>query len=389
MGRACVSSTALSVFSISIWLLSCNAVLPDLELEPRSTEVDTSIDKVVPTDSFENATDSASTTETSTDSDTLLDTSPGSDSSLDTGTVSANNGYQCSEDSDCLSGHCSNNVCCAAGMCCNPSFPCAKHLLCNYTSFTCAESCALSAGSDIDGLCVDGFHCDAGACIVDLQSGQCDENSDCMSGECVSEACCEHAGLCCASNDDCPELFAGCATDNSRTCVYTLVQLPATGQKECWNVANEVVDCSVISSNQDLFGQTGHYAQGDKQFTLSGNVITDTVTGLVWMSTPSLPMDYDGAQMWCQQQQVDGRVNWRLPTRTELLSLQNYSPAAAGGVSDMFAIPDNTEVFWSSTPLAGDFTATVWVINFSDGTVTRLSRDAMTPAALCVTEELK
>ena len=167
-------------------------------------------------------------------------------------------GYSCDEDTDCVSSHCVNGVCCKAGDCCiepndcppvysSPatcempaqcqgvrvdalceSFQCKstgtqgddsgcgpeiqaldcgdfKPVYCNGAKFQVAPSCPATCSDDQQ--CLPGFHCD-GKCLVDLEDGgECDEDSDCQAGHCANAHCCVD-GACCKKAKDCPPEFS-------------------------------------------------------------------------------------------------------------------------------------------------------------------------------------
>ncbi|MCS6797711.1 MAG: putative metal-binding motif-containing protein [Myxococcota bacterium] len=174
-------------------------------------------------------------------------------------------GETCDEDSDCASGHCSGNVCCARGDCCrrpedcparygrppscdSPStcqgtrdaascegFVCGtvrnvpddsachaglEALGCGlYPSRFCTGGtdqtppiCASSCTSDAE--CDPVAHCETtgpfgGTCELDRADGEtCDEDSDCRSGHCANGHCCA-SGDCCNDASDCPRSSYG------------------------------------------------------------------------------------------------------------------------------------------------------------------------------------
>ena len=187
------------------------------------------------------------------------------------------NGTMCDEDSDCVSGHCDNGYCCAAGgTCCAadtdcPGFPGAGVVCeepndcegtrgmvqCNTSTFACetvsgvpddsacdstvlADACGLFRdlycdGSVIqprpscpstcsaDAQCDDIAHCDPpGFCFPDLPDGEpCNEPSDCGSGYCQNGFCCA-SGDCCRTATDCPGSYGSTPTcDDGRACQGT------------------------------------------------------------------------------------------------------------------------------------------------------------------------
>lgn len=161
-------------------------------------------------------------------------------------------GNPCDEDSDCISAHCNNNICCTVGDCCHRPDDCDDYssepvcdtmstcqgtrdaavcvdYMCGteedvdddsacrgealdcglYPSVHCSGAisqtpplCLTRCTSDAE--CDDEAHCDLETCIPDLDHGNwCDEASDCISGYCDNHFCCD-SGVCCHSDDDCP-----------------------------------------------------------------------------------------------------------------------------------------------------------------------------------------
>ena len=183
-------------------------------------------------------------------------------------------GAACDEDSDCMSAHCQNGLCCADGDCCNGpvdcvglgyggtpvcDFPsacqgtvdapaCESHVCgstpgtaddAGCTEETLAKECGLYPPVHCTGEtaqsepvcpsvcvdekdCVDAAHCEDGVCVLDLPPGQpCDEASDCASGHCQNGFCCA-TGDCCAQPADCPVDYAATAVcDDAASCQGT------------------------------------------------------------------------------------------------------------------------------------------------------------------------
>jgi len=151
---------------------------------------------------------------------------------------------------------------------------------------------------------------------------------------------------------------------------------------------------TVISSviNLPRTGQTISYAAGDdgalqkgvpipsSRFSLSGQTITDALTGLMWAryaNTPAYGACAAGKRTW--QGALDyivclnansymSHTDWRLPNKNELRSLVDYSKnnlgnylqTAIGGSG--FINPSSNH--WSSTTNAHDTTG-AWFVNFS------------------------
>lgn len=284
-------------------------------------------------------------------------------------------------------GDAGDDACTPGPTCCTDDSHCiigGQHLACNTRTGVCFTECGPESMDD-DARCAAGYHCDANHCFEDIGLGACDEPSDCASGECRGGYCCEHAGLCCAVDADCPDLFDGCATDTSRTCVFSLHFLPDTGQGgTCYNADNEEVRCSTITESMDYYGQDGHYPGSPRSYTdLGDGRVQDNVTGLVWTQSASAAMNWNDARDHCAALAL-GTGSWRLPRRYELQALLNYGSHDTLGLDSQFSVGSGTTLLWTGTSLAGDESSTAWVVNASDGTVQRLGKISILPAALCV-----
>jgi hypothetical protein len=178
-------------------------------------------------------------------------------------------GYSCDEDSDCISGHCNGEVCCAGGSCCLEAADCPPDFSLPPTcetaaqcqgyrvdaqcvDFQCTSSPLVGDDSGCDGQtpalecppyqpvhckgtpyqvmpvcpafctadegCLEGYHCDQ-TCQPDRADGMsCDESSDCLSGHCANGFCCAE-GDCCSKAADCPASWSAKAScDQPGTC---------------------------------------------------------------------------------------------------------------------------------------------------------------------------
>lgn len=213
-------------------------------------------------------------------------------------------GDPCNEDSDCMSGHCNNSICCEAGDCCTEPGDCPSSYstaptcdtpaacqgtrdaarcldyMCSTqadvgddsacTSSIVASDCGLypsvrcSGAEDqpapvcpsfctSDAECDAVAHCDLNACVPDLPDGQpCDENSDCESDHCQNGHCCDH-GDCCGEASDCPAATYGAPStcDSAATCQGHRVA-PACDAWSICTVGSPVDDdsgCAGLTSN--------------------------------------------------------------------------------------------------------------------------------------------
>lgn len=148
-------------------------------------------------------------------------------------------------------------------------------------------------------------------------------------------------------------------------------QLPQTGQTACWDSAGALIQCA--GTGQDGDKRAG-VAWPDPRFVDNGNgTITDTLTDLVWLKNA----DCYGPTAWQQsldnaRQLATGTCGltdnsaagaWRLPNRTEMLSIISYqasdgaawfaSQGFTGGVQGWYWTSDS----YAPTP------ATKWIVH--------------------------
>ena len=298
------------------------------------------------------------------------------------------NGDGCDASRECESGNCQNGICCAAGQtCCQDDADCVgdnDFLACNAGSYSCYGECGPNSTDD-NTRCAEGYHCDANACFEDAVQGACDEGTDCVSGECVEQQCCQHASLCCAVDSDCPDLFDGCAVDGSQTCVFSLYLLPDTGQDRCFNVSDASTSCGSINLGMNYYGQDGHYEGLPRDLQDEGDGTVRAETGLLWEQAVGDAMSFSQAQSYCAGLTTGGHT-WRLPRRHELHSLVEYGSSDTVALDPLFTTPTGTKLIWSGTALAGSESSVAWVVDFELGTVSRASKNNPAPRVLCVVE---
>ena len=285
-------------------------------------------------------------------------------------------GSACDDDAQCFDGHCQNETCCAAdASCCTDDSQCGD-FLCNSDLAQCYTDCSVDGGPD-HSRCREASYCSGGTCTGDLPTGDCVDDEACSSNTCIRGRCCEHIGLCCATNADCGEFFDGCNTSVS-ACVLSTAVIPGTGQERCYRVSTDTSsDCSDV---RDLVGQDGHRREEDfpaRSYTVNdvSDEIVDEVTDLIWMRTPSGKLDWLAARDFCQQE------GFRLPRLFELMTLVDYGSTRLFMIDEAFPLPEDPDEtvatrFWTSTAVstasrvAGDATSDVyWVVDFQTGAV--------------------
>ena len=99
----------------------------------------------------------------------------------------------------------------------------------------------------------------------------------------------------------------------------------------------------------------------NKRFVvLSGSLVSDTLTKLVWQQQASTTvMNWPAAQTYCPS-------GFRLPMVKELDSLLDLT-VTSGATIDQTAFPGTpAESFWASSPYAGD-SGFAWLVSFYNG----------------------
>jgi uncharacterized repeat protein (TIGR01451 family) len=131
------------------------------------------------------------------------------------------------------------------------------------------------------------------------------------------------------------------------------VNLPKTGQTKCYDTSGNEISCT--GTGQDGEIQAG-VAWPSPRFTVSGDCVTDNLTGLMWAKNGNLP---DGTKTWdqaidyCSNLTLGGYTDWRLPNVNELESLIN---ANEDDIAAWLNAQGFTNVqaygYWSSTTYA-------------------------------------
>jgi hypothetical protein len=74
-------------------------------------------------------------------------------------------------------------------------------------------------------------------------------------------------------------------------------------------------------------------------FKVSGNVVTDSVTGLMWQRTTTARIQLPEARTHCAASAEGGFTDWRLPRWIELVSIADYTGNASALVASAFPTP--------------------------------------------------
>ena len=108
---------------------------------------------------------------------------------------------------------------------------------------------------------------------------------------------------------------------------------------------------------------------GTTVYTNNGDgTVTDNTTGLMWQQgTARNYMTWENALSYCENLNLAGYTNWRMPTIKELISLVNFSNASSGPMINQTYFPNTAAtIYWTSTTKA-NASDTAWDMDFSDG----------------------
>ncbi|OPL16017.1 MAG: hypothetical protein AVO38_01795 [delta proteobacterium ML8_D] len=95
--------------------------------------------------------------------------------------------------------------------------------------------------------------------------------------------------------------------------------------------------------------------------------VTDTQTGLMWQQAEAGAMNWEAALTYCEDLELAGYDDWRLPNRNELQSIVDYSGYYPS--IDTVAFPGAlSSSYWSSTTYAG-YPDHAWHVYFYGGDV--------------------
>lgn len=145
-------------------------------------------------------------------------------------------------------------------------------------------------------------------------------------------------------------------------------RLPDTGQTKCYDDLNNAIKCP--SPGEKFYGQDGNYLGPLPAYRDNGDgTVSDLKTGLMWeqgdTQNERIGRSWPNALDYCSSLGLANHSDWRLPTRTELLSIVNYgrySPSI-----DISVFPNcRAYGYWSSTVWARTVNS-AWNVGFYTG----------------------
>lgn len=133
----------------------------------------------------------------------------------------------------------------------------------------------------------------------------------------------------------------------------------ATGQVTTYGEDGNVI--TDLKKGDSLFGQDANYLKGKKMsFKKNGDgTVTDLNTGLMWQEIPTEEgFDWQSAKEYCENLELGGYDDWRMPTAKELFSISDFSSGWPYIDLNYFSLVNNTNIdkseqYWSSNKYVG------------------------------------
>jgi len=133
----------------------------------------------------------------------------------------------------------------------------------------------------------------------------------------------------------------------------------ATGQVVLYNNNGEIVN--ELNPGDKLYGQDAIYLNGKKMsFTKNGNgTVSDDNTGLMWQEMPtSEGFDWQDAYDYCENLELGGYNDWRMPSAKELFSISDFSEGWPYIDLNYFSLVNNeviekSEQYWTTNKYVG------------------------------------
>jgi hypothetical protein len=98
----------------------------------------------------------------------------------------------------------------------------------------------------------------------------------------------------------------------------------------------------------------------------SGSLVTyHHNTGLIWLTTIAYSTNWENAIITCENLDLGGYSDWRLPNIRELMTIVDYSRKNVS-VNPTYFINVNPSPLWTNTTYKGT-TADAWYVNFDGG----------------------
>ena len=291
-------------------------------------------------------------------------------------TINCEDNNSCTSDScdpefgcvnEAISGSCNLGLCvpsatCSGGKCSGKPKECDDNNACT------ADSCDPNTGNcghttltstcDDNNACTINDNCGGGSCAGTVDS--CDDQNVCTTDSCIAGIGCNHS----ANNVACDDKDAWTVSD-------TCAEMSCSGCDP--NAISLLIDDAgtkkhVCAPDYPRWGLTALSPQTLTSNGATAGTLTDSKTQLVWQAYVS-PQTYTllEATGYCDGLELGGKTDWRLPTRTELQSLTDYTKVlpALGTVALGAGLAGIT---WTISPSVGQSNQN-WTVDSSNGNV--------------------
>lgn len=298
--------------------------------------------------------------------------------------------FDCRIDGDCAQGYeCVRNVCNEILTETCEMDSCNSHGTCDDSTGSIVCTCDIGYTSDHCGICDTGFIDNGeGVCLPDpCIPNPCNGHGTCASGTCTCDQ--SYVGIGC---DACAPgsfgTYPNCFLASAGHCESNqCFPIPPTNQVECYD-GDASITCTdfpcAAEGSPAFCGQDAQYPDNARVLTCTytdgsvqdpcdpsadeGEMVVDSLTGLVWQRTWVGNVNWQNAIATCDNLVYGGYDDWRLPNPLELISIVDHGrwdpafdpvvfPGTPSGVYGRF---------WTSTPLA-EFPRNTWLLYNTDG----------------------
>lgn len=180
------------------------------------------------------------------------------------------------------------------------------------------------------------------------------------------------------------------SADSDPALTYPALTYPIVDTNQTTHFGDRLALRDIPADGEPYFGQDAAYDGAAPGYVDNGDgTVTDTVTGLMWQSTPTANVSYAVARAGAATTDTGGYDDWRLPTIKELYSLMDFSgrlgmtaETSEPYIDDSvfaFSYGDTTAgerfidaQYWSSTEYVGTTMGgqpTTFGVNFADGRI--------------------
>lgn len=157
----------------------------------------------------------------------------------------------------------------------------------------------------------------------------------------------------CSDDDD----SSDDANDENTELTINNYLMIATGQTDAFDEDGNVV--TGLVEGDEYYGQDAHYLKGESlSYQDNGDgTVTDLNTGLMWQQSPEADgLSWEEAVDYCNELELDGYTDWRMPSCKELFSISDFEsgwPYIDISYFDLAVDVSKDEQYWASDYYVG------------------------------------